>query len=305
MLDAINIFKCCRRTDAVEAASSSVANKLVTARQAQEPIMLFGFNAKRIAYFSDQSKVPARPPLFSIDRLNDAMSLPDRIELDLGGLSTALREHTPPPTDAMRATLANAPRTLAQLTGMEEKQAAGYLKSWQAFLAKNADRLSISSLLRFDRLRGADVGEITKHLFSVINKNLDDNVVSDETVDELKDAIWALSSIPEGYVSAALREMMEQLDDLPNIMTNAVFRETSKMALEWAKKENIPIHFVGGKSLRGQLMKAAALPEYQRAPYKTDHRVRNSFSPITHSEMRKDIRMENYVTDVRTPKGAA
>lgn len=266
--------------------------------------LLYGFTKQRIPYLKEHRSTLSELPLFTIDQLNAALSLPDWLDEDFPGMIKSLRNRSDPKNREMRENLKKAPAVLAGHTGMSETEVTRHLESWRNYLSLHADSLSISSLLKFDRLRQGEVESVDHHIYSFINKNLNDTVVDKETVSGIKEALWFLSTMktPE----EVLPGMMEELDDLPSILFNAFFRKTSKLALDWAQEQDIPTEFVGGEmveqTLPSLLVNRTGKPGGEPSwPYQQDRPV-HAFFPVTFSEM-KHIQRKGYsVKNVKVHK---
>jgi hypothetical protein len=279
---------------------SVLADTLKVAKQSSEPFLLFGFSATREAYCSEHLDALAEYPMFTIDSLNEALSLEERIARNLGRLASDLRDKAPPRSKGMQAVLAEAPDALADATGIAPERLSQYIESWQSYLAEHSDRLSFASLVKFDAVRELAPFDINKHLCAFINKNYARAAGVASSDNKLIEALLALKDKPDAEVNKALHKAMKKLPDLADILASAFFRRTSKMAMEWAKQEGIPVHFVGGESIRTQLQAMSSLPNGQRRAYKTEH-ITPSYFPITYSEIRQDQRMGRYVIDVPEP----
>jgi hypothetical protein len=264
------------------------------------PVMLLGYDKVRYDYLRFLKESASSNSYFFIDWLNDALSLSKRIDIDFIGLSEELKSQEPLSAD-FSAHKEKAIKKMCRIAGITADLARALLDSWSDYLALHSESLSISSILKFSSIRGQDQATTEKTIFSFINKNFDDKVVPDSDISLMKDSIWYLSTLDDKGLREDLPGVLEAHDDLLDILTNAFFRRTSKLAMEWAKIEGIPVRFVGGKSVRKQLVDQKSESGNPNSPYKVGFRT-PSYSPITHSEMRKNNRMGNFVPDVKVPK---
>ncbi|PDO85668.1 RHS repeat protein [Kosakonia pseudosacchari] len=270
--------------------------------------LIYGFEPFRQEYIRQQPG--QQRAMVRIDELNSSLDLQERLQTDFSGTVNAIRRFSSNLNTSQRNYYLAEAADLQKRTGLENvEQAFSLIIDWRSFLAKHANELTFSALVKKDKMTNSmksdpEGGAATTMLYGFLNKNLPGKLLSRKI--EHQSVVKLSMLINEDAPDTKIAQAMKEDANIRVATMNAFFRKTSKLGLAWAsQREDIDITFIEGafnetvvndphlsseKNNWRELGKTD-IQQMSAKSYKVKKRV-VSYLPITYSEM-KYVRKHN------------
>lgn len=252
-----------------------------------EEVLLYGFEDVRKIVLPALKKANPESRFIKIDDLNHYIDITEgSVMQDFPGLINRIKKFVPL-RGPYRMFYLETARGLSAETGLSLDRCFDLLESWRDFLKKNSAKFSLLSLYGSSKVN--DATQAKERLYRLINKNFCGPLRDKKTeFSETKALASILNEEDPRSRDALLRENMERFPTVALSISNAFFRKTSKLGLEWASENNIHVLFI-----------ESALEQSALEANQPNNRQKNAAFVGIPSEITSATRTKNYAQSKR------